>query len=430
MGLITRAFNPNISINQLDEALDRLVFGQETSAGVAVQESSLITEPTAYACQNLISSDISRQPLNLYEQRPDGSKREAYDHPIYRLLKVSPNPAMTPTDFWRTFLHHILGWGNGYAFIQRRERDRRPVALWPRAPSRIEVGVDGNSQRKYIFHTANQGPVSYTQDQIFHVPGMGFDGMIGYSPIMHWARETIASAIATQKYSSKFFSSGARPFMAIKHPSGFKTKDEEDDFLKRWKQNFAGVDSAYGTALLPQGMELEPIPSMPSNEAQLLELKRFDKEQILMIYRVPRHMAQDLNQSIKANFAEQSLDYVKFTLSSWVIAIEQAVNKWLLPPSEQGRYFAKFNLDALLRADIKTRTEVHKTEINWGLKTVNEIRAQEDLNPVTGGDVRWMPLNMVPVGDDGQPLSQDMQRALMRMVTFMGTTELEGVAHE
>lgn len=390
------------TIQELDELMDLSFIGRSSNTGLRITETSLFQQDTAFTCINMISSDIARLPFNLMGPDGKGFPVPQEKHPLYPILKHRPNPLMTPQLFWKTHYTHRLGWGNAYAQIVRN-RAGMVKELWPLAPDRMQVDFV-NGKRAYLYRLENGEKKALRQEQVFHTMGISYDGIVGLSPVAHWMRETLGLSLALEKYGAVFFKNGARPLMLLKHPSFFKTKEEREEFKKNWHDAVGGLDNAHSLAVLEKGLEFaNTVPLMPNNEAQFLEARRFQKEAIAQIYRVPRHMLQDMSQSIKANFTEQALDYAKYTLADPMIATEQAVQMQLLGADDINRgIFARHNMDALLRADIKTRYEAYREGINNGILKPNEAREKEDLPPDPAGDKLYIQGATVPLADAGK----------------------------
>ena len=231
-----------------------------------------------------------------------------------------------------------------------------------------------------------------------HVPGLGFYGLVGYSPIA-MAKNAIGLSIATEEYGAKFFANGATPGGLLEFPGTVKNPDA---IRESWNKGFSGGNS-HKIAILEEGMHYTPISISP-NEAQFLETRKFQIDEIARIFRVPPHMVGDLEKSSFSNIEQQSLEYVKYTLEPWIVRWEQALNRALLSDSEKAAYFVKFNVDGLLRGDYQSRMNGYATARQNGWMSANDIRELENLDRIPaelGGDLYLINGNMTKLEDAG-----------------------------
>ena len=295
-------------------------------------------------------------------------------------------------------------WGNAYAQIIRNGKGE-VLALYPLMPDRMNVDRDehGNIVYEYMISQEdapiNSGStVKLSPSEVLHIPGLGFDGLVGYSPIA-MAKNAIGLAIATEEYGSKFFANGATPSGILEFPGTVK---EPERVRESWNKGFGG-ENKHKVAILEQGMKYTPISISP-NEAQFLETRKFQIDEIARIFRVPPHMIGDLEKSSFSNIEQQSLEFVKYTLDPWVVRWEQSIKRTLLLPDEKGTYFAKFNVDGLLRGDYQSRMNGYATARQNGWMSANDIRSleQQDLIPdEEGGNLYLINGNMLPLKQAG-----------------------------
>ena len=331
------------------------LWGQSTS-GQTVNDRTAMQVTAVYACVRILAEAIAGLPLNVYQYRPDGSKEKLYSHSLYHLLHDEPNPEMTSFIFRETMMSHLLLHGNAYAQIIRNGRGE-VVALYPLLPNKMDVSRD-NSGRLYYTYTRNSDEpngrqkfeqVVLPREDVLHIPGLGFDGLIGYSPIA-MAKNAIGIAIATEEYGATFFANGATPGGILEHPGIVK---DPERLRQSWKAQFSGKNN-HSVAVLEEGMTFKQM-AIPPNEAQFLETRKFQINEIARIFRVPPHMVGDLEKSSFSNIEQQSLDFVMYTLNPWIVRWEQAMQQSLLLPSEKGRLSFRFNVDGLLRGDYQSR---------------------------------------------------------------------------
>lgn len=360
---------------------------------------------TVYSCVRILAEAVAGLPLHVYRQRGDGGKEKALDHPLYRLLHDEPNPEMTSFVFRETLMTHLLLWGNAFAQVIRNGLGE-VIALYPLMPSRMAVGRDLDTRQLYYeYQTSWDEPagsyetIRLAPSDVLHIPGLGFDGLVGYSPIA-MAKNAIGMAMATEDYGASFFANGAAPGGVLEHPGTIK---DPSRVRESWQQTFGGARNANKVAVLEEGMKYTPISVSPE-QAQFLETRKFQINEIARIFRIPPHMVGDLEKSSFSNIEQQSLEFVKYTLDPWVIRWEQALTKTLLSPREKPSVFVKFNLEGLLRGDYVSRMNGYAVARQNGWMSANDIRALENLdriNPADGGDLYLVNGNMLPLSMAG-----------------------------
>lgn len=245
----------------------------------------------------------------------------------------------------------------------------------------------------------DNGSVILSPSDVLHIPGLGFDGLVGYSPIA-MAKNAIGLAIAAEEYGSKFYANGAAPSGVLEHPGTLK---DPGRVRESWQATFGGSANANKVAVLEEGMKYTPISISP-NEAQFLETRKFQINEIARIFRVPPHMVGDLEKSSFSNIEQQSLEFVKYTLDPWVIRWEQALYRTLLSDEEKKTVFFKFNVEGLLRGDYASRMSGYATARQNGWMSANDIRELEDLDRIPaelGGDLYLVNGNMLPLTSAG-----------------------------
>ena len=376
-----------------------------TTSGKAVTERSAMQMTAVYSCVRILAEAVAGLPLNLYHYTGDGGKEKAIGHPLYLLLHDEPNPEMSSFVFRETLMTHLLLWGNAYAQIIRNGKGE-VVALYPLMPNKMTVDRDERGQLYYSYQRSNDEAVR-SKDQtvilrpsdVLHIPGLGFDGLVGYSPIA-MAKNAIGMAIACEEYGAKFFANGAAPGGVLEHPGTIK---DPQRVRESWQSTFGGSGNANKIAVLEEGMKYTPIGISPE-QAQFLETRKFQINEIARIFRVPPHMVGDLEKSSFSNIEQQSLEFVKYTLEPWVIRWEQSIQRTLLTQEEKSAYFVKFNLEGLLRGDYQSRMNGYATARQNGWMSANDIRELENLDRIPaeeGGDLYLINGNMLPLKDAG-----------------------------
>ena len=273
-------------------------------------------------------------------------------------------------------------------------------------PNRMIVDRDEKGQLYYQYNTSKDDAptmkgsmVNLKPSDVFHIPGLGFDGLVGYSPIA-MAKNAIGMAIACEEYGAKFFANGATPGGILEHPGTVKNPQRVRD---SWTSAFGGSSNANKVAVLEEGMKYTPISISPE-QAQFLETRKFQINEIARIFRVPPHMVGDLEKSSFSNIEQQSLEFVKYTLDPWVARWEQAIVRSLLSADEKTRYFVKFNVDGLLRGDYQSRMNGYAIGRQNGWMSANDIRELENLDRIPeeeGGNLYLINGNMTKLKDAG-----------------------------
>ena len=401
MGILSGLFHSRDKpTNATSGSSYRFFLGGSTS-GKTVTERSAMQMTAVYSCVRILAEAIAGLPLHLYTYKEDGGKEKAIGHPLYLLLHDEPNPEMSSFVFRETLMTHLLLWGNAYAQIIRNGKGE-VVALYPLMPNRMTVDRDSSGQLFYSYQMNNSdaptmktGTVILKPSDVLHIPGLGFDGLVGYSPIAI-AKNAIGLAIATEEYGAKFFANGATPGGLLEYPGTVK---DPDRVRESWNKGFSGSQNAGKVAILEEGMKYTPISIAPE-QAQFLETRKFQINEIARIFRVPPHMVGDLEKSSFSNIEQQSLEFVKYTLDPWVVRWEQSLSRALFTPEEKKKYFFKFNVEGLLRGDYQSRMNGYATARQNGWMSANDIRELENLDRIPaeeGGDLYLINGNMLPL---------------------------------
>ena len=404
MGIFTGLFRSRDKPQNRTAGSNYAFFMGGSTSGKNVTERTAMQMTAVYACVRILAEAIAGLPIHLYRYGDDGGKEKAIDHPLYALLHDEPNPEMSSFVFRETLMTHLLLWGNAYAQIIRNGKGEI-VALYPLMPNKMTVDRDSEGHLYYSYQRANDeaipenGRVILQPSDVLHIPGLGFDGLVGYSPIA-MAKNAIGMAIACEEYGAKFYANGAAPSGVLEHPGTLKDPTKVRD---AWQSQFGGSSNAGKVAVLEEGMKYSPISISP-NEAQFLETRKFQINEIARIFRVPPHMLADLEKSSFSNIEQQSLEFVKYTLDPWVVRWEQSIMRTLLSPEEKKTYFVKFNLEGLLRGDYASRMNGYATARQNGWMSANDIRELENLDRIPseqGGDLYLINGNMLPLSSAG-----------------------------
>jgi len=391
--------------NSLSTSGNRSIFHSgRSSSGTLVNEETALQTAAVYSCVRVISETIASLPLHVYQNTDTGTKL-MYDHYLYPILHDIPNPEMTSFSFRETLMSHLLLYGNAYAQILRNGTGR-VEALYPLLPNKMDIHRNDAGELYYTYWRERDdtrpddttGAVVLRRDQVLHISGLSKNGLVGYSPV-ELGRNTVGMCIATEQFGADFFANGATPGGVLEHTGRVR---DTDGLRENWNAMFQGVGNANQIAVLEDGLTYKSVSAKPE-EAQFLETRKYQLNEIARIFRVPPHMIGDLDKSSFNNIEHQSLEFVKYCISPWVARWEQALYRALLLPSERGKLTIKFNLDGLLRGDYETRMNGYRVGINSGFMSVNDVRRLENMNVIDkpGADDYMVNGSMVKIEDIG-----------------------------
>ena len=385
-GLFGRKSTPVI-IDTSEKLAQVLGVGYEAVTGQQVTTTRAMQMTTVFGCVRVLAESIGMLPCKLYKTE-DRKKLSAIDHKLYELLYVAPNDYMTAQEHWELLTACLCLRGNYYAYKVQglggiaELLPLNPDIVTPKLNDDWTVGYDVN------FKT---GLKTLTQDEIWHVRLFTLDGLNGLNPIAY-ARNAISLGLSTEEHGSRLFTNGAVT-------SGVLTTDQSltDEAFGRLKKQFGdeytGMGNSYKPMILEMGLNWKPI-SLNAEDSQFLETRQYQKNEICSTFRVPPHLVSNMEKMTLNNMEQMGMSFVNYTLVPYLTRIEARIKVGLLKPDERKTYYAKFNAGALMRGDIKTRYESYAKGIQWHILSPNECRELEDLNPVEGGDIYVMPLNM------------------------------------
>lgn len=368
-------------------------FGGNSNSGVRVDELRAMQTSAVYACVKILAETVASLPLHLFKKGKDGKNETAEQHPLFSCLYETPNDEMTSFEFRETMMTSLLLWGNAYA--RKIKKNGHVTELWYLKPNLMTVERDtqtGKIKYTYSDDITNQTYV-YRPDQVFHLKSLSIDGVTGLSPIAQ-AREAVGLSLATEEYGAKFFGNGARPGGVLEHPGILK---DPEKLRESWNKVYQGTRNSHKVAVLEEGMKYHTIGIAPE-DAQFLETRKYQVNEICRIFRVPPHLVGDLERATFSNIEHQSIEFVQHTIRPWLVRWEQAISRSLLDEKERLLYFAKFNVDGLMRGDYKSRMEGYAVGRQNGWLSANDIRGLEDLPPIPkeqGGDVYLVNGNMM-----------------------------------
>jgi len=375
--------------------------GQDTAAGVKINEETALKFLTVSACVGLVAGDVAQLPLVLYRKDAQGTKQVVTDHPLAEVFKTAVTPEISKFNFLETGQSHLMLWGNHYAFKVPGDMTGKPVGLIPIAsPASITPHFNDQGGISYEYTPKAGKRTIKTREEIFHVPGWGFNGLIGKSPIT-MAREAIGLGVASQNFGSKYFGTGIHPTGVVEMEADLG--ENRDEYLKALRKQYAGLGKAHSIMLLEFGMQYKPM-SMSNEDAQFIETRKHQATEICGFYRVPPHkVAIHGANSNYSNLEQENASYVNTTLMPWLRRWEAAINLQMLTREERGQgLFFEFKVAGLLRGDSVARGAFYRELFNLAALSPNEIRGLENMNPVPGGDQRFVALNMIPLDQAGE----------------------------
>jgi len=344
-----------------------------------------------FACVRVLSETVASMPIKIYRKLPNGERESVSNELIYDVLHNKPNSEMSPFSFKEQMMISLNLGGNSVSeklFNSKGEL----VGLYPYQHQ--DVQIDRNKESGKLEYKI--GGKTLQREQVFHVAGMSFDGVVGLPPIEYIAT-AIRLGLSYEQFGVNFYKNGANSSGVIEHPEGLD--DEHYQRLKKdFEKSYQGLANTGKPIILEGGAKFNQLTIKPA-DAQLIESKKFQIEDIARVYRMPLHLIQNLDRATNNNIEHQSLEFVKFTMLPWFQRIEEAINCQLLTAEQRLKgYYAEFKIDALLRGDMKSRYDSYAVGRQWGFMSVNEIRKLENMNAVENGDILLQPSNMIEAG--------------------------------
>ena len=361
--------------------------GSPTASGQKVTTDSALRQPAVFACVRVISEDVASLPCKIYVKDANGDRTSLSNHPVAKLLHTQPNPEMSPFTFKEVMTAHVLTYGNAYAEIESNGAGE-PIALWILLPEKMQIKV---VEGTLVYEYDNR--LRLPSNKVFHLRGLGHDGILGYSPISY-ARETIGISQAMEQAGGSFFANSSRPSGVLSHPAKL-SEDASKRLRKGWDGMYSGSGNIGRTAILEEGMKWESL-SIPHSDAQWIEARQFALQDIARMYRVPPHMIGDLSRATFSNIESQQISYMQQTIMPWLRRWEQEINRKLIGV-ENDNLYAEFLAEEILRGNTSERFDAYRTARESGWMSVNEIREKENLNKIDSGDSYIQPLNFTDV---------------------------------
>jgi HK97 family phage portal protein len=348
--------------------------GEPVAAGIAVNEKTAMTNSAFWCGVNLISSQIATLPRHVQRRVADDGRERDRVHHAARVLE-QPNTMTTAVTFWETLMAHALTWGNGYAEIER-DKAGRPLALWLITPDRVTPFLDGDVLRYRCTRAADGKQTVLDADDMLHIPGLGFDGIRGYS-VVFMARQSLGLSLAAERFGAKFFGNGARPQTVLEHPK--QLSPEAQDRLKVGFARENAGERQLGVTVAEEGMRVRVI-GIPPDDAQFLETRQFQIEEVARwLNTTPSKLKSKVGERPGGNLEASQIDFLTDTLRPWLVRIEQECDRKLFKAAERIVYYVEHVVDAILRTDQKSRLEGYKVLAELGVLTPEQIARKENL---------------------------------------------------
>jgi HK97 family phage portal protein len=394
----------------LKDAVRALNAGYETHTGISVNENQALNLTVVYACITLIADIFAENRKILYRRLQPRGRERAVNHHLYPLLHESPNTEMDAFTFDQTRMGHVLGWGNSYVEIDWDMSNGQVRGLWPLDPSQMRV-VREDGVIWYYYKTPDGIEHKLPAWRIWHTPGFGFDGLIGYSPIKK-NKQAIALSMAAEEFTARFYSQGSHMGMVASHP-GRLTKDGSQNLERSLNNQYAGLGKSHRMMVLEEGMKIEKIGINPV-DAEVLGERRFQLSEICRFYRVPPHLVADTEKSTSwgTGIEQQNIGFLIYTIQPWHTRNELSASLKLLGPEERKTYYIEALVDNLLRGDSAARGEFYNKIFQVGGITPNEVREKENfsLSDDPNADKLFVPANMMPIDSAGGNKATDAQQ--------------------
>lgn len=369
----------------------RIVYVPKTQAGVRITHDTALTVSAFWAGVRAISDPISYLSWHVFEREGEKGKIRRDDLFLDWILNSQPNSEMAAGTLRETLLAHAISWGNGYAEIER-DMSGRPRALWPLPPDRVSPTRDEAGGLWYDYYPSEGPFVPIPARDIFHLRGLGFDGVVGYS-VVSLASQSLGLAKAMETNSASFFGNGSRPDGYLKY-EGSISPEVRERTRQEWMKVHGGPSKAYTVAVLDNGLTYDGT-SMSNEDSQMIESRKLSVTEMSRWLRVPPHKIYDLERATFSNIEHMSIEFVTDALMPWINRLEQEANIKLFGPSSQGRLFTKLNVKTLLRGDTAAQSEFIQGMIDRGVFSINDALEYLDMNTIgPDGDKRFVPMNM------------------------------------
>lgn len=394
--------------------MDMQLNGQPSQAGIPINGDKAMAYSAVFNAVQVIAGSLASIPFILYQRIDEFAREQAVKHPLYPVLRYKPNSEMDSFTWREASMIHLLLWGNSYSEI-KKDGMGRAVELWPMNPARVDIKRNGQKRLYYELDEGAGKKRTLQAEQVLHIPGLGFDGRVGYS-VLHLAREAMGLGLGMETFQARFYGAGTNLGSVFEHP-GRLSEQSQENLKKSLTEKYAGLGNSQQAIILEEGMKYVKV-GMPLNDAQFLESRTFQVVEIARWFNLPPHKLKDLTHATFSNIEHMQIEFVQDSMRPWFVRWEQAVFTQLLDEGEQQRLFAEFMIDALLRGDIVSRNQALSTQRMNGVISANEWRQKVNMNPIDGraGDLLWQPLNMTDANEPdtimgsqepGEPTDED-----------------------
>lgn len=408
MGFLSHLLAPQASRDPGDERWWQ-AFSPMTASGQAVSEGRAMRTSAVYGCVKVLSESVGQLPIHVYQRVGEGRDR-ADDHPVEDLMRY-PNRINTGSEWRETMQGHVSLRGNAYSAIEVGV-NRSINALVPMHPDRVTVRMTPDRELLYDYRepetvARSAGKVTFLQGEVLHLRGLSDDGIMGLSPIQQM-RESVGMALAAEDYGARFFANDTQGGMIIEMPGTFKDEAAAARFKLSWQEMGTG-GNRHKVRVLEAGAKAQKL-GMTNKDAQFLEARKYQLEDIARAFRVPLHLLNSLDRATFNNIEHLGLEFVVHTLGPWLNKWEEAIGRSLIGEDESRRFYVEFLVDAFLRGDIKSRYEAYASGISASWLAPNEVRKRENLSPLPGLDQPLQPLNMAPAGSNAEQAAAIVRR--------------------
>ena len=356
--------------------------GSRTAAGVRIDANNAHQVSAVFACLRVIAETVASLPLHVLERTPGGGKRIARELPLYRQLHAQPNGWQTSFEWREQAVFHVGLWGDSFSELKAGE-------IQPLHPSRMKIERLENGRLRYQYREEKGTQRPINESLILQVRGPSDDGVNGLR-IVEECKDAIALARACELHGARFFGNGARPGFVLS-TDGTLNAEAREQLRSQWDRRHAGVGNSHSTAVLTGGLKPYEIPQSSNSDAQFLELRRYQLEEIARLYRCPGWLL-----GIGTAGPQSEMEFVTHTVLPWLRRFESAFMRDLI--ADDDRYLIEFDIRGLMRGDAASRSAYYRSMWDIGVLSTDDIRELENMDPVEGGEVRYRPLNMGTLG--------------------------------
>lgn len=379
--------------------------GAPSYTGKTINVGEALKCSTVWVCTRAITEAIASMPLPLLQRTTKGT-RPATDNSLYEILQKRPNEYQSAQRFRQVLTHHALNYGNGYARIARRSGSNEILALYTLHPDSVMIDRADDGTITYVVTLKNGEKQPYVGSEIFHLANISDDGITGMGVIAA-AKQAIGLSLALEEYGARFFGRGGMPAGALKKTIPFGDDEARKTFREDLEKTYGSLENAHKSVILEGEWDFKPFGFTPE-QSQFILARQYMIAEICRYYAISPHLAADLSRATFSNIEELAQEFIQLTLLPWLTLWEQAIyNRLLTEQERKAGFYAKHNVNSLMRGDFEKRMRGYATMLQNGKNSINEIRALEDEDPIEGGDAHYIQLNMQTVPGTGEPTSSE-----------------------